>query len=466
MEKLGDFLKRIGKSNIHIVGVTGSEGSGILNLLSDFGAKNITAHDFISDDKLEKNFKIWHKGIDTDIRQKLFRRFSQNLGKVRFYDGRDYLKDIEKADIIFVSQSWKLYSQNRPLFDLKGKIPFYSLTRIYLDFAKAQVVAVTGTVGKGSTASLLTEIFRESGRNSFFAGNETWKVQPVDKLKRMKPDDFLVLEVSHRQLADGFSRPPATVVVTNLFPNHLDELDWESYLKLKLTLVRRQGKEGNSVINYDNDELRRQTEGLMSKRFYYSLKDRNMNTESIRKIYDQILNIKSVHYPENVLAASTTAKIYGITDNTIFKAIVKSQGLTARVEEIGSVNGVKIIDDIKSTTPWATLAAVGKYKLPQVLIAGGDMKGIDYGEFWQKIKKSGIKIILLPSEMAGNAPDDITRAENLEKAVVCGLKSLPPDGTLLVSPAAANFYSLFVKGKISLRKIVTSLLPGGRVSGD
>jgi len=81
----------------------------------------------------------------------------------------------------------------------------------------------------------------------------------------------------------------------------------------------------------------------MSKRFYYSLKDRNMNTESIRKIYDQILNIKSVHYPENVLAASTTAKIYGITDNTIFKAIVKSQGLTARVEEIGSVNGVKII---------------------------------------------------------------------------------------------------------------------------
>ncbi|KKS98711.1 MAG: hypothetical protein UV73_C0001G0232 [Candidatus Gottesmanbacteria bacterium GW2011_GWA2_43_14] len=68
--------------------------------------------------------------------------------------------------------------------------------------------------------------------------------------------------------------------------------------------------------------------------------------------------------------------------------------------------------------------------------------------------------------MAGNAPDDITRAENLEKAVVCGLKSLPPDGTLLVSPAAANFYSLFVKGKISLRKIVTSLLPGGRVSGD
>ena len=469
MENLKEFINRIKNARIHIVGVSGSEGSSILNFLVDNNISQITAHDFVATENLEKNFKIWHKGIESKKRNKLFKEFQCNLEKTRFCDRKKYLENIEEAQVVFLAQSWRLYPQNQPLKFLKDKIPFYSLTRLYLDFAPAAIIAVTGTVGKGSCASLISEILSHGNKKVYFAGNESWRIQLADKFNLMNPTDVLVIEVSHRQLSEGFTKAPQTLLMTNLFPNHLDEMSWPDYVKLKMSLALAQGKENRTIINYDNLELRQQTQNLNSQRFYYSLKEKNMNIKSVRNIYDELMNIKSVHYPENILAVSTVAKILDINDKTIIETIAKSEGLPARIQEIGNYQGTKFIDDIKSTTPWATLAALKKFKLPLVLIAGGDTKGIEANTLWDFVQKNKIEIVFMDSPLSKEAENKLPalsrqRTDSLEEALKLALNKTPPGGTVLVSPAAANFYSRFIKGKKSLRKIITSLLPEAKAT--
>src|SRR4029078_10514734 len=106
--------------------------------------QNITVHDYISFDAIEKSFKLWHKGMSIDDRNMAFSIFLEDINRVSKKFGDNYLKEIDSADIIFAPQSWRLYKeQNNALFKVHEKnIPFYSLTSLYLDLSPAKVIAV------------------------------------------------------------------------------------------------------------------------------------------------------------------------------------------------------------------------------------------------------------------------------------------------------------------------------------
>ena len=127
MTKLNEFLSSLKGKNIHLIGASGAEGSSLLGLLVSSQVRSLTVHDFIQNSQLEKNFKLWHKGLTVKQRNQNFQRFKIYLQSVQFHDSKTYLKGIHEADIIFVPQSWRLYPRNKQLFDLKNKgIPFYS----------------------------------------------------------------------------------------------------------------------------------------------------------------------------------------------------------------------------------------------------------------------------------------------------------------------------------------------------
>src|SRR3990172_5540975 len=113
-------IKDIENKNIHIIGVSGSEGSAVLFFLAKHNISSISCHDFISYDELEKNFKRWHKGIGKKDKEKYWEKFSAIINSYKCYFGKDYLKDIENADIIFIPQSWRLYNHNQPLLKISG----------------------------------------------------------------------------------------------------------------------------------------------------------------------------------------------------------------------------------------------------------------------------------------------------------------------------------------------------------
>jgi len=115
-------LAEFRNKSVHIVGVTGSEGSAILRLLTQEKFKNITVHDYSPLEYSERSFKVWHKGIPLRDRNNAFKIFAQDIKTVNKNFGNDYLKEIESGDIIFAPQSWRLYKrQNVPLLEAHQK---------------------------------------------------------------------------------------------------------------------------------------------------------------------------------------------------------------------------------------------------------------------------------------------------------------------------------------------------------
>ena len=462
MKNLRSFLHSLKNKNVHLLGVSGAEGSSLFNLLISAKLTSLTVHDFVAKEALEKNFKLWHKGLTVRKRSILFRKFKQNLKKVKYNDRNSYLKDISRADIIFVPQSWRLYPQNKILFKIRKKgTPFYSLLRLYLDYSPAKIIAVTGTVGKGSVAFLISELLRRSGKTVYFTGNETWTLQLAEKILGMKKSDFLVLEVSHRQILDGFDRTPQTAIITNLYPDHLTEVSWSKYCKVKLSLIKKQTQNQISVINYDNELLKQESEKLKSKIFYFSTKHKEMNIKNVQALLP-LLNKINNHYLENALAACIAVYLNGVKISSIKLLLKDLPALPARLEKKAEINNISVFDDIKSTTPWSTLAALDKLSGNTVLIMGGDTKGISYEILVNKLIKDNIKTIILKSNLSRYFGEkfpgfNFIVKQDLSEAVKTGLDLSDKNKNLLISPGAANFYSEFIKGKNSIRKIIASL---------
>lgn len=462
---LKNFLDNIRTKSVHVVGVTGAEGSNILRFLVKNGITNITTHDYVQKKDVEKNFRLWHKGTTVIEREKLLNQFLKDVSQTSFHDKKNYLNSLLFADIIFVPQSWRLYiKQNKALWEAKKKnIPFYTLTRLYLDCSKAQIIAVTGTVGKGSVSYLIAQLLEKLGKHVYFAGNDTWMVQLLDQFDEMKQTDFLILEISHRQLLDGFIRAPHYAVVTNIYQNHLDEVGWDEYRDTKLSLIKKQKKGDIAVLNYDSDILKKMSYKVKSEVIYYSSKSKLVNTKNIQKHFSRIMSIKSEHYTENILCAMTVLDSLNLSLPVAMTSLPSISTLPARCQMIAKVMGRIIYDDLKSTTPWATLAAIKKLGRNLILISAGQTKGIDYTEFIKQIKGKIRELILIQSELSNllvtHSPNQkYTVVNSLENALQKSIKDSQEGDSILISPAAAFFYTQFVKGKQSIRKIITSLV--------
>ncbi|MBI2617216.1 hypothetical protein HYW55_03730 [Candidatus Gottesmanbacteria bacterium] len=465
---MNNVLQTLRGKNIHLIGITGAEGSALLRFLLSNGIDTIVAHDFLAGNSLEKSYKLYHKGVESRERDRHFKQFLEDVSRVKLRLDTDYLCDVRSADAIFVPQSWRLYRQNTPLWEVKkGGVPFYSLTRMYLDFAPAKMIAVTGTVGKGSVANLIYQILKKSQKPVHLAGNDTWMMQNVDKLFHLGKEDILVLEISHRQLLDGFTKAPPFIVITNIYPNHLDEVSWEEYKNLKFSLPKLQGSEGIAILNFDFPELRELGNELKSKVLYFSSKSQDKNTKNVQKIYDTIMSNKFDHYPENILAAGSVVEQFGVTSEQMQGILPTIPKPPARMEYLRTISGIDIFDDLKSTTPWATLAGL-HYLLPRYkkmyLICGGETKGISYISFCEEMKKIPIEVVILASELAhvlqSNLPkSQLHKSSTLEDAFRVANGRAKSGECIVVSPAAAFFYRDFIAGKKSIRKLATSLLP-------
>ena len=129
MDKFIEFLRN---KKIHVVGVTGAEGSNILRFLIKHKLTGVTTHDCVKENQIEQSFKLWHKGISQTEKEKLFKGFLADLSQSHTSFGDKYLIGIDHADIVFTPQSWRLYKErNQKLWvAYKKGIPFYSITRM------------------------------------------------------------------------------------------------------------------------------------------------------------------------------------------------------------------------------------------------------------------------------------------------------------------------------------------------
>ncbi len=321
-----------------------------------------------------------------------------------------------------------------------------------------RIIGVTGTRGKTTTTTLIYEVLRAHGVPTVIGGNLAG-VETLSLLPQITPETLVVLELSSWQLEGLASHTlsPSVAVMTNIYPDHLDTYqDMEEYAGAKATIFRYQHPSDLAVFNYDNPWTRRFGEVAPGETWFTSLERGGYFARGSTNIVPFIFSetpLAGKHNLENILLATTTARLLGVPDETIAATVSRFRGVPHRLEEVRVLNGVRYINDSASTTPVAGRAGLQAFDAPIVLVAGGNTKHLPLEDWPETIVRRCRDAILLPgsgtdellpalheaAKMQGVADpvrgvfDDFTAA--LEAAVAV----TRPGDVLLFSPGFTSF---------------------------
>jgi UDP-N-acetylmuramoylalanine--D-glutamate ligase len=238
-----------------------------------------------------------------------------------------------------------------------------SEAELFLNACPAKVIAVTGTVGKSTTAAMLAAIFRAAGRRTWLGGNIGNSL--LAELPRMSAHDIVIFELSSFQLhwLREETRWPLAAIVTNCLPNHIEwHGTWEHYRASKRRLIANLPKGGFFVIGSDGKEF--DTGQAISRTC-----GRRIQKWSIDKI--PALAVPGEHNLVNAACAAAAAAECGIDEATICHALSHFKGLPHRLQLVGEFGGRRFYNDSKSTSPAATIAALRSMNRPTWLLLGG-----------------------------------------------------------------------------------------------
>jgi UDP-N-acetylmuramoylalanine--D-glutamate ligase len=303
-----------------------------------------------------------------------------------------------------------------------------------------KVVAISGTKGKSTTATLTHLMLVHSGVDAGLAGNVG--LAPLDIAARHKT---VVFELSSYQTAD-MAFTPDIAGITNLYPEHVDwHRDVEHYYADKLNLIDR-----------DSDFPVGLGEGARhNARVLEAVRNRaRILPEPAPYIADRITSVagksrlKGEHNLDNARLAAKLALAAGATLEGIVKGIAEFVPLPHRLEE-HEFGGKLFIDDSISTTPEATKAALAAYPDQRIaLIAGGHERNQDYAELAGLLGSRGV-VLLVTLPVTGDrlatatyaaAPGiEVLEAPNLEAAMDALLARKARFDTVLLSPAAPSY---------------------------
>ncbi len=462
---------------VHIVGASGAEGFAIASYLGNLGFKNLVLHDLRAGEPLKQSFHTAHVALPKKVRETAFQRFMDL--PVTFCLGSEYLSGLENADLAFAGQNWFAHPANEPLRQARNRgLNVQFLIQLYFDLSPVPIIAVTGTNGKTTVTSLITHILEHAGYPVLMGGNDRYHPQVLDRLEQLPPSGFLVLEVSNRQLKE-LKGSPRIAVITNITPDHIEEHgSMAEYVQAKKELFKYQTSRDYAVLNGDDPIVSTWVNDLPGQVIPFSLTERISSGACLREgrfelsisdEFRQLFSIEDVKMPgihnrANFLAAAAATACAGVPSEQIRTAIAAFSGVRNRIQYVGESRGVRFFDDLASTNPSATLAALTAMEQPVILLAGGSSKGnIDeYASLGDAFQSSVKYLIILKSEiaetLAGLALDIPHRVVDTLDDAMTFLESVIQTGDIvLLSPSGAGFYSRFIAGGRGFKRLVRDL---------
>ena len=331
-----------------------------------------------------------------------------------------------------------------------GKI--WSATNEFFAKCPALIIGVTGSKGKGTTASLIASILRESGKNVWLLGNIG--KPSLDVIRDIKQSDVVVYELSSFQLWD-IEKSPHIAVILFIEQEHLDvHTDMDEYTAAKANITRYQTINDVLVYNRSNqyasdiaNESTAQLVGYLDSKtahtqegyFYYG-EQKICSIDALRVI--------GIHNQDNACAAIDAIWEFTQDVEVIERGIRAFKGLPHRLQFVREVDGVKYYDDSIATTPSSAIAALRSFNGLKVIILGGSSKGSDFNELGRELTKHDARAILIGDE-AKNIAEACRNAgfSNFEiidnptaTTIVERAHSLAnPGDVVLLSPSSASF---------------------------
>ena len=377
--------------------------------------------------------------------------------EIEFEDEQHTESKILNADIVMKSPG--IPDKVALVKQIRGaRIKVVSEIEFASNYTNATLVAITGSNGKTTTATLTHHLLKQE-LDVGLAGNigDSFAKQILEK-----DHDNYVLEVSSFQLDDIHDFKPKIAVLTNITPDHLDRYNYkfENYIASKFRIVENQTEDDYFIYDADDEVITDwlQSRQIQSKKLPFSLtreieegayyKDKNIIiTIDNNKIIMPTENIalEGKHNVKNAMAASTVAHLLKIRKQTIRESLENFQGVEHRLEQVLKINKVQYINDSKATNVNATYFALESMDAPTVWIVGGVDKGNDYKELFQFVNEKVKAIICLGVdnkkliEAFGNMVDVIVETQYMSEAVKIAYKVAEAGDNVLLSPACASF---------------------------
>ncbi|QDU38834.1 UDP-N-acetylmuramoylalanine--D-glutamate ligase MurD [Maioricimonas rarisocia] len=370
--------------------------------------------------------------------------------------------DFENADLVVVSPAVPLDNRWLRRATAAGAL-LTSEINLFCLGCPARVIGVTGSSGKSTTAALIAALLQASGRRSWLGGNIGESLLP--RLDEIAADHLVVLELSSFQLEplDAIRWSPDVAVVTNFAPNHLDRHGTlAAYEHAKQTILRWQQDEDIAVLNAEDGQVAAWPVKGRVIRFGESV-DEGEHVQIRREVLEvRIADAEATlftagaplqgrHNRANIAAAvAAVVAATGSANSALLEAALSQfRGLPHRLEAVGAAAGRLFVNDSKSTTPEATVAALEAFRRPVMLIAGGADKGVDLVPLAREIasRAKGVALIgavgpelerLIAAAQQGQRPFRHV-ARSLEHAVRWAFENSDEGDVILLSPGCASF---------------------------
>ena len=362
----------------------------------------------------------------------------KNFPNISYILGEHKNEDIDWADLIIKNPAVKPGNEYIEYAHKTGKQVEQDMG-IFLQFVKpSQIVGITGTKGKSTTASLIYEVLKNTNKDIIFAGNIGKSV--LDAIEFINNKTVVILEISSFQLEAFHDKKvsPKYALITNITPDHLNYYQtMDQYINAKKVIGRYQTKDDLLFIRKDDPVINQDfIKEFKGKIIYFSKDD-------LPKNFNPALAGK--HNLENMAAALAVSKTFNVPQNNALKTLASFSGVPFRLELIKVWRGVKIINDTTATGPDAGIQALKTFP-GCILICGGMNKNMPYGEYAKAVIKYAKKVFFLTGDSTTEIKklmenkDLIAGTYNDLEKLLLDVKEVIQDGdTILFSPAATSF---------------------------
>ena len=390
----------------------------------------------------------------------------------KLHVGDNYLEGVV-ADVLFRTPG--MHPGNpaiQALVDRGAKVT--SEMEVFFEVCPCNLIAVTGSDGKTTTTTLVSEMLKAEGKKVWLGGNIGTPLLPL--VRQMEETDYAVVELSSFQLMD-MTRSPHRALVTNLSPNHLDvHKDMEEYVESKKNIFRFQDEKGLLILNADNDITAGFAGNGTTRFFSRQGKEAHVIVKDgmICRGGEAVLNtadilIPGVHNVENYMAA--IAMVEGLVSDESIRHVAKNfGGVEHRIELVCIKDGVRFYNDSIASSPSRTIAGLRSFPEKVILIAGGYDKNIPYDVLGPVVCDHVKKLFLcgatapkirqaVESCEAYDAAMEIVDCGNLEAAAHAAAAAAQEGDVVIMSPASASFdaFKNFMERGEFFKKLVREL---------